>query len=111
MPSSEEPFVTIVRAVAHPGKGPELIERLREVVERDAGEPGTLAQTIQVEQGSPDVVWCYEVWASVTALEEHRINGADIRDRIAPLIAEPYQVITCTPLFGHGVDLAELVRR
>jgi quinol monooxygenase YgiN len=109
MPSSDEPFVTITRVVATAGRGADIVDLLREIVARDADERGTLVQTVQLEQGCPDVIWLYEVWAGTAALEAHRVNGLDLRDRLFPLVAEPIEVTTCQPLFGHGLDLARLV--
>jgi quinol monooxygenase YgiN len=108
MPSPEEPFVTITRVVAAAGRGAEIVDLLREIVARDADEPGTLVQTVQLEHGSPDVIWLYEVWAGATALDAHRANGLDLRERLFPLVAGPLDVTTCQPLFGHGLDLARL---
>jgi quinol monooxygenase YgiN len=108
MPSDETSFVTITRVVASPGRGPDIVALLGEIVARDADEPGTLVQTVQVERGAPDVIWLYELWADSAAHEAHRRNGLDLRERLFPLVAEPLTVTTCEPLFGHGLDLAHL---
>ena len=103
-------FVTVTKVVTEPGHTAAVLGILREIVVLDAGEPGTLVQTVQVDRAAPSVIWLYEVWASAEALEAHRANGAVQRERLAALISETYEVHACTPLFGHGLDLEAIVR-
>lgn len=103
-------FVTVTKVVTEPGNTAAVLGILREIVVLDAGEPGTLVQTVQVDRAAPSVIWLYEVWASAEALEAHRANGAVQRERLAPLISGTYEVHPCTPLFGHGLDLEAIVR-
>jgi hypothetical protein len=42
--------------------------------------------------------------------KEHRANGAAQRERLAPLVAAPFKVHECSPLFGHGLDLEAIAR-
>ena len=111
MSSHPDAFVTITKVVVSPGRADAVVEILREIVALDADEPGTLVQTVQLDRADPDVVWLYEVWASADALREHRANGAAQRARLAPLVGAPFEVHECSPLFGHGVDLAAITRR
>jgi quinol monooxygenase YgiN len=103
-------FVTITRVVTEPGNTAAVLDILREIVVLDAGEPGTLVQTIQVDRADPAIIWLYEIWASADALEAHRANGATQRARLAPLVSVPYEVHACAPLFGHGLDLEAMTR-
>jgi quinol monooxygenase YgiN len=103
-------FVTITKVVTEPVNTAAVLGILREIVALDAGEPGTLVQTVQVDRAAPSVIWLYELWASAEALEAHRVNGAGPRARLAPLISGVYEVHACTPLFGHGLDLEAMVR-
>jgi quinol monooxygenase YgiN len=102
--------VTITKVVTEPGNTAAVLDILREIVVLDAGEPGTLVQTVQVDRADTSVIWLYEVWASAEAREAHRANGAAQRQRLAPLISAPYEVHECAPLFGHGLDLEAIVR-
>jgi quinol monooxygenase YgiN len=103
-------FVTITKVVIEPANAAAVLDVLREIVVLDADEPGTLVQTVQLDRADPSVVWIYEVWASAQALQEHRANGAAQRERLAPLVAAPFKVHECSPLFGHGLDLEAIVR-
>src|ERR1700730_2986120 len=105
MAQHPDAFVTITKLVSEPADIPAVLGILRGIVALDAGEPGTLVQTVQVDRAAPSVIWLYEVWASAQALEAHRVNGAAPRERLAPLISEAYEVHACAPLFGHGLDL------
>jgi quinol monooxygenase YgiN len=105
MTQHPDAFVTITKVVTEPANVPGVLGILREIVALDAGEPGTLVQTVQLDRAAPSVIWLYEVWASDEALEAHRVNGAALRERLAPLISEAYEVHACAPLFGHGLDL------
>ena len=109
MAQHPDAFVTITKVITEPANVPAVLGLLRGIVALDAGEPGTLVQTVQSDRAVPSVIWLYEVWASPQALEAHRVNGAVLRERLAPLISGPYEVHTCTPLFGHGLDLEEIV--
>lgn len=102
-------FVTITRVVTEPGTTAAVLGVLREIVALDAGEPGTLVQTVQADRADPAVIWLYEVWASADARQAHRANGAAQRDRLASLVSAPYEVHECGPLFGHGLDLEAMV--
>jgi quinol monooxygenase YgiN len=104
-----EAFVTLTRVVTDDQHRDELLGLLREVVALDAQEPGTLVQTIQTVREAPNEIWLYELWAGPDALEAHRANGAELRARIFPLATEEVQVITCTPAFGHGLDLESVL--
>jgi quinol monooxygenase YgiN len=103
-------FVTITKVVTEPANTAAVLGILREIVALDAGEPGTLVQTVQVDRAAPSVIWLYEVWASAEALEAHRVNGAGPRERLAPLTSGAYEVHACAPLFGHGLDLEAMAR-
>jgi quinol monooxygenase YgiN len=103
-------FVTVTKVVTEPGNTAAALGILREIVVLDAGEPGTLVQTVQVDRAAPSVIWLYEIWASADALDAHRVRGAAQRERLAPLVRGTYEVHACTPLFGHGLDLEAIVR-
>lgn len=100
-------FVTLTRVVTVDEHRDELLDLLRQVVALDATEPGTIVQTIQAVESDPNVIWLYELWASQQALDEHRRNGEPLRSQIFPLTTE-LEVVTCAPLFGHGLDLEAL---
>ncbi|MFC0449942.1 MULTISPECIES: putative quinol monooxygenase [Rhodococcus] len=102
-------FVTLTRVTVDDANRDAVLEILREIVALDATEPGTLVQTVQVDEENDQHVWLYELWASPHDRDLHRDNGAELRGRLAPLISVPFEVITCRPLFGHGLDLARLV--
>lgn len=103
-------FVTITKVVIGPADTDAVLEILREIVLLDADEPGTLVQTVQRDRADPGVLWVYEVWASALALEEHRVNGAAQRERLAALDGVTFEVRECSPLFGYGLDLEAIVR-
>ena len=103
-------FVTITKVVAASGRAAAVLEILREIVARDAEEPGTLVQSVQLDRAEPEVIWLYEVWASPDALLAHRAHGTAQRERLAPLVGAPFEVRECSPLFGHGLDLEAITR-
>jgi quinol monooxygenase YgiN len=109
MPQHPDAFVTITKVVTEPANVPGVLGILREIVALDAGEPGTLVQTVQLDRAAPSVIWLYELWASAEALDAHRVNGAVLRERLAKLVSEAYEVHVCAPLFGHGLDLEAIV--
>jgi quinol monooxygenase YgiN len=110
MAQHPDALVTITKVVTEPAGTAAVLGILREIVVLDAGEPGTLVQTVQVDREAPSVIWLYEVWASAEALEAHRVNGTGPRERLASLISAPYEVHACAPLFGHGLDLEAMLR-
>ncbi|MDV6271151.1 putative quinol monooxygenase [Rhodococcus globerulus] len=103
-------FVTLTRVSVELSHRDAVLQILREIVELDAGEPGTLVQTVQVDSARPGDIWLYELWASRAALDYHRENGSALRTRLAPLVSAPFEVVSCEPLFGHGLDLEALIQ-
>jgi quinol monooxygenase YgiN len=102
-------FVTVTRVGTTDENKDAILGHLRDIVALDADEPGTLIQSVQVSRDDPNELWIYEVWASQAALEDHRKNGAAVRARLQPLLTGPFDVHTCTPLFGHGVDFEAIL--
>jgi quinol monooxygenase YgiN len=76
---------------------------LREMVELDHREPGTLVQAFHIDRSEPNVFRVYELWASQEALEVHRRNGSRLRVRLGPLVEGDFEVHVCDPLVAKGV--------
>ena len=101
--------MTITRATFAPGKRDEGLALLRELIDLDMGEPGTLIQAFHADSSDPNVIWAYEMWASQEALEAHRANGAAIREQFAGVFEGGFEVHECTPLFSKGIDFSVIV--
>ena len=76
---------------AHPGRRPELLELLRELVDAAAaGEPGTLVYAMHEAADDPDTVVSYELFADDAAIEAHKASPAvaAVMPRLGALVAE-----------------------
>jgi quinol monooxygenase YgiN len=76
---------------AHPGRRPELLELLRELVDAAADEePGTLVYVLHETADDPDTVVTYELFADDAALEAHKASPAvaAVVPRLGALVAE-----------------------
>ena len=76
---------------AHPGRRPELLELLRELVDAAAAEePGTLVYAMHEAADDPDTVVSYELFADDAAIEAHKASPAvaAVMPRLGALVAE-----------------------
>jgi quinol monooxygenase YgiN len=98
-----DPILLISKLTLVQGGRSQALDILRRVVQLDRTEPGTIVQAVQADVEDEDILWLYELWESQAALDEHRTNGAELRQSLSPLIAS-IDRHRCTPLFAKGVD-------
>ena len=90
------------------GHRDDAIAVLRDLIDLDHHEPGTLVQAFHLDRDDPNAFRVYELWASEEALEVHRRNGSQLRTRLAPLVVGDFEVHVCAPLVAKGVPPAGL---
>jgi quinol monooxygenase YgiN len=91
------------KAVARPGKGPELAERLLAAAEDLQSDPGCELYLINRQADRPDVVWVTELWRSQADLDASldRIRGSDTVAETTALVQD-WEMIELELLGGKG---------
>jgi quinol monooxygenase YgiN len=96
-------FATITRgrfAGEHQTAG---LQVLRQIVDLDADEPGTIIQAFHLADGDPNGFWAYELWESEEALDYHRNRHRRLRAQFELLVDGALEVHRCHPLLAKGL--------
>ena len=98
-------IATYGRLISKPGKIDELVDVMRQVAKLVANEKGCHLYIINTSSDEENVLWITELWDTQ---EEHdsSLKAEEIKtvvDQALPLIAEPPEQISLTPIAGKGM--------
>ncbi len=87
------------------GKGDEMAEVLKAMVEAATDEPGV--EIYSYHRGEGDEFWFFALMSSAEAMQHHGQSEAmqAAMERFGPLMAAPPKMSTATPLAAIGLDL------
>ncbi|HET9171682.1 MAG TPA: antibiotic biosynthesis monooxygenase family protein [Actinospica sp.] len=98
----------LMKATAHPGRGPELTALMLRVAESLRGYPGCEIYTIAHDAADPDTIRIIEVWhsdeAAQAALTATPAEGAPKPADVMALLAAPLERIDIVVAGGVGVE-------
>jgi quinol monooxygenase YgiN len=92
-----------VRLITKPGARTAVLDVMNRYMDELAAEPGTEAFIVAVDPDEGDVVWLYEWFRDVEALEQHRASepfGRMMRD-LPDSLGGPPALIRIDPLRVH----------
>lgn len=98
-----KPYTVLVIVEAKPGKEDELKEELIKVIAPSRAEDSCLEYRLHQDLKNPAKFVFYENWASQTAHQQQfqKPYISTLAEKIANLLAEPYQVIFAEELNSH----------
>lgn len=88
----------IAHGVIDEDRRADLTERLAVVRRLVADEPGTLAWQWYSDRTDPSVLWVYELYADLDALDRHRRNVIDLLPGIGECFRVSPTLHRCRPL-------------
>jgi quinol monooxygenase YgiN len=97
-------IVLVVTLKVRPGASAQVETVLRGVVEKAAGEPGTLTYSLNRSLSEPDTLVLYERYADQAAADTH-MNAPDLRAALGSLqalLAAPPQLSRLEEIFHHA---------
>lgn len=104
------PVARYSKAVATPGKGEELAQKLLDVARALKDVPGCQLYVVNRSQADPDVVWVTELWQSQAQLDA-ALETPDARARIPEVLGlvrdGGFERIDLEPLGGVGTQEGE----
>ncbi len=95
----------IARLQAKPGRRGDLLETLSRGVSAVEEEPGTLVYLMHTDEADDDLVWFYELYSHVAALDDHRTSEAmkAMKPLLGELLAAPVDITRGRLVGGKGL--------
>jgi quinol monooxygenase YgiN len=93
-------FGALLQLTAKPGRRDEVVRVLRNYLHTLDGEPGTTLITVAIDPEDEDVVWAWEEFADVAAVQAHFEHDffRALQLEFAELLAAPVLVRPMTPV-------------
>jgi len=111
-PMSESgPLAMLATGQIRPGRRDRVIQLLKERVDLDAEEPGTLVHTVQFEEDNPTIFWEYFIFRDREAFANHRACHGKMEgflEELAELFATWPRVIFCEPVLAGGASVSSI---